>query len=154
MIQNEKQYRISKNKLRDVKARMADILADKQREPLKQALMLASLENFAKELATEIAGYEAAQAADVSEIQEAPLQELPLVIAQYKIALGLTQKEFAEYLGIKEQQLQRYEATHFSGISFKNLLAYLDKMGLDVSVKPRVRRTLVKKQKAKVAKKK
>lgn len=47
----------------------------------------------------------------------------------------MTQKEFSEKVGMKEQQLQRYEAEDFNSISFKNLLKILHAIGLKVTVK-------------------
>jgi predicted transcriptional regulator len=41
----------------------------------------------------------------------------------------------AEQLGIKEQQLQRYEADNFTSVTFKNLIRFLDAIGLEITIK-------------------
>ena len=38
-----------------------------------------------------------------------------------RIALGMTQKDLAEKLGMKEQQIQRYEANQYSSAGFQRL---------------------------------
>ena len=38
-------------------------------------------------------------------------------------------------LGIKEQQLQRYESESFKGVTFRNLLKFLDLIGLEIKIK-------------------
>jgi len=46
----------------------------------------------------------------------------------------MTQKEFAKKIGMKEQQLQRYESEDFQSISFKNLMKILQAIGLDILI--------------------
>ena len=57
------------------------------------------------------------------------------MIIEYRIRSGMTQKEFSQKIGMKEQQLQRYEAEDFQSISFKNLLKILQTIGLDISIR-------------------
>ena len=44
-------------------------------------------------------------------------------------------KEFAKLLGLKEQQLQRYEAEGFKTVSFQNLMKFINIINLDLKVK-------------------
>lgn len=46
----------------------------------------------------------------------------------------MTQKEFSKKIGMKEQQLQRYEAEDFQSISFKNLMKIVQAMGLNIHI--------------------
>jgi HTH-type transcriptional regulator/antitoxin HigA len=46
----------------------------------------------------------------------------------------MTQKEFALKIGMKEQQLQRYEAEDFQSISFKNLMKIVQATGLNIII--------------------
>lgn len=68
------------------------------------------------------------------------------LLIEFKIRAGMTQKELAEKAGMKEQQLQRYEAEHFQGISFKNLLRLLHAVGPDITIKGHMPDTLPQKQ--------
>lgn len=46
----------------------------------------------------------------------------------------MTQKEFSRKIGMKEQQLQRYEAEDFQSISFRNLMKILQAVGLELFI--------------------
>ncbi len=43
--------------------------------------------------------------------------DLPNVLIKARIAQGLSQKDLAQRIGVKEQQIQRYEATDYSSAS-------------------------------------
>ena len=45
---------------------------------------------------------------------------------------GLSQKELAKRLGIKEQQLQRYEATEYAPASLRRVIEVTKALGLKV----------------------
>src|SRR6185437_7224408 len=51
------------------------------------------------------------------------------------IARGLTQKELARKLGLKEQQIQRYEADRYSTISLTNFQRVASVLGVQWSLK-------------------
>jgi DNA-binding Xre family transcriptional regulator len=56
------------------------------------------------------------------EITMASIEDLPKVLTQKRIGLGMTQKELAAKLGIKEQMVQRYEASGYESIGFQRLV--------------------------------
>ena len=49
--------------------------------------------------------------------------------------MGLSQKDLAEKLGLKEQQIQRYEATDYESASLSRLLEISDALGLKFTQK-------------------
>lgn len=49
------------------------------------------------------------------------VERLPEMLIQERIRLGLTQKQLAEMVGIKEQQIQRYEATLYQSASLRRI---------------------------------
>lgn len=140
MISNEKQYNISKKRVEMVKARIREMQNDTSEDPLKKRLMLAPMNNHLSEVQEEIVQYERLKKKKKLTVKERPLAQLPQLITEYKIASGLTQKELSKKLGMKEQQLQRYEANRFKGISFDNLLQFIEAMNIELVVKPVVRR--------------
>lgn len=135
MIKNEKQYRISKKLLNDIIENIADLQKDTTQHPLKIKLLLASALNMQKEIEQDILLYETLKKDRIGLLKERLFSDLPSLLTEYKIKSGLTQKEFAAQLGIKEQQLQRYEADNFRSVTFKNLLRFLDAVGLEVTIK-------------------
>ena len=58
--------------------------------------------------------------------------ELPQALVRRKIAMGLSQKDLADRLGMKEQQLQRYEATDYQSASMARLREIVDALGVSV----------------------
>lgn len=135
MIKNEKQYSISKKLLNEINENIADLKKDTTQHPLKIKLMLASALNMQMEIEQDILLYETLKTDRIGKLKERLFSDLPSLLTEYKIKSGLTQKEFAAQLGIKEQQLQRYEADNFRSVTFKNLLRFLDAVGLEVTIK-------------------
>lgn len=52
---------------------------------------------------------------------------------QGAIAAGLSQRELAERLGLKEQQVQKYEATEYTSASLARIRAVIHALGVTVS---------------------
>lgn len=72
------------------------------------------------ELMSVLRAYEAAKAGDYSELKRRAGNDPGLALIVARIARGLTQKELARRLGLKEQQIQRYEADRYRSISLLN----------------------------------
>lgn len=49
------------------------------------------------------------------------IENLPEMLIEERRRLGLTQKQVADKLGMKEQQIQRYEATHYQSANLKRI---------------------------------
>lgn len=49
------------------------------------------------------------------------LENLPEMLIEERIRLGFTQKQLAEKMGLKEQQIQRYEANRYQSASLRRL---------------------------------
>jgi DNA-binding Xre family transcriptional regulator len=135
MIKNEKQYKITKKKLQVIYEEIDRIKGGREDVPSKDRLNLVSLQVFQEQLEKEILAYDLLKTKALSVLEERSIDELPELLIQFKILSGLTQKEFSQKIGMKEQQLQRYESDNFNGISFKNLLKLLHAIGLEITVK-------------------
>jgi DNA-binding Xre family transcriptional regulator len=135
MIINEKQYKISKRKVSELAEAIERIENNPKKNPLRKELLTGSLIMAKEEIEQDILLYETLKNDEEGILKERLFSELPTLLIEYKIKSGLTQKEFAEELGIKEQQLQRYEADNFKSVTFKNLLRFLDAIGLEIMIK-------------------
>jgi DNA-binding Xre family transcriptional regulator len=133
MIKNDKQYKISRKKLNNIDLLIDKAIASGQEAVGKQST-LASLKNSRSEIEQEIMAYESLKKDKQMALKERKLGDLPLLLIEYKIMLGLTQKEFSQKLGLKEQQLQRYEADNFRSVTFRNLLKFIQIIGLEVKI--------------------
>ncbi|NJM48483.1 MAG: helix-turn-helix transcriptional regulator [Alkalinema sp. RU_4_3] len=49
------------------------------------------------------------------------VSDLPEILIEERKRLGLTQRQLAEKIGLKEQQIQRYEATRYQSASLQRL---------------------------------
>jgi transcriptional regulator with XRE-family HTH domain len=58
------------------------------------------------------------------------VEDLPRALIRARIAAGMTQEGLAQRLGVKAQQVQRYEATEYGSASFARLLKVVQALGL------------------------
>jgi transcriptional regulator with XRE-family HTH domain/Zn-dependent peptidase ImmA (M78 family) len=135
MIKNERQYRITKAQA----LQFADALRDLEKGPradihpiLAKAQVDAARSQYA-DLQAEILEYESLQRERPSVIEASTLDDLPRALIRARIALGFSQKDLAEKMGLKEQQLQRYEATEYSAASLTRLQEVAQALGVRVS---------------------
>ncbi len=133
MIENERQYRITKawvEKFARSTRQMAKHGA--AADPLIQAAMVAQYESQIEEMQRDIAEYDALRDGRVAHLDVESLTALPDALIRARIAAGLTQKELAMRLGLKEQQIQRYESSRYSGVSLERAQAVVDALGVRI----------------------
>ena len=58
--------------------------------------------------------------------------EVPSVLIKARIATGLSQRDLAERVGVKEQQIQRYEATDYATANLARILEVVSALGTTV----------------------
>ncbi len=131
MITNERQYRITHAWLEKFEdgARHADEAAAGL-DPLLQQAMRDQYLGQAQELREQIAYYDALRAGRITTVVLRSLEDIPLMLIQARIAAGLTHKQLAERLQIAEQQVQRYEARDYQGVSLDRLQTVADALGV------------------------
>lgn len=133
MIKNERQYRITKVQAQKFERALATVQEKPDRDihPVFQKVERTALLSQWEDLQTQLREYEELQSGKAkipAEIES--LEDLPKILIKARIASGLTQKDLAECLGIKEQQIQRYEATDYRMASFARLLEIADALGI------------------------
>ena len=125
MITNERQYRITRKKALGFARAIEEFdNASRERADVHPRLLRAELEAMQSQLAdlrAELTEYEELQRADLSVISVASLDELAVGLIRARIAAGLSQRALAERLGLKEQQIQRYEAERYASASYRRL---------------------------------
>jgi len=139
MIKNEKQYKVTRNKLQVLEEEINRLKGGREHLPAKDKSLLVSMQLFQKQLQDEVDYYELVKAMNSEILAERSIDDLPILLIEYKIRSGMTQKEFSQKVGMKEQQLQRYEAEDFNSISFKNLLKIIHAIDLEVTVRGTIR---------------
>jgi ribosome-binding protein aMBF1 (putative translation factor) len=63
------------------------------------------------------------------------LSELPFALIKARIAAKLSQKALADRLGIKEQQIQRYEATEYASANLSRVIEISEALGLKLELR-------------------
>jgi DNA-binding XRE family transcriptional regulator len=124
MIANEREYRITKAAAKKFEAALKNFderpTADRSAHP---RLMQAEKEGMAGQLATlrrELREYERLRSGRVR-ISLREVEQLPKKLVRARIAAGLTQEALAKKLGIKRQQIQRYEGSEYASASLATI---------------------------------
>lgn len=130
MIQNEHQYKVTQNKLKDLEQALAELFQiENTLHPRQFSSRKNSLQMTIDNLRKEIEEYDALKQQQAP-IKIASIQELPLALIRARISMGMTQKELAEKMGVKEQQVQRDEANQYSSAGFQRLIAVAQALNL------------------------
>jgi HTH-type transcriptional regulator/antitoxin HigA len=87
---------------------------------LRQA-QIEGLESEVSELEEDVREYEALQSGAVTTFEAEGLHDLPVVLIQARIARGMSQRDLANFIGVAEQQIQRYEAERYRSASLERL---------------------------------
>ncbi|HET6381801.1 MAG TPA: helix-turn-helix domain-containing protein [Armatimonadota bacterium] len=139
MIKNERQYRITRAQAAKFEEAL-QILSDGkpnsgQETRLHPALQKAqqdALSSQLQDLRQEIGEYEALRSGSQPLVASGSFGELPRFLIQARIASGMTQRDLAESLGVKEQQIQRYEATDYASANLERMRAVIRALGVSV----------------------
>ena len=135
MIKNEREYRITKaqaHKFEHALSQLASSEAVSGLHPLIQKAQRDALQSQLDELREQIAEYEALRSGQQAVISLNSLEELPQALIRARIAAGLTQRDLAERMGLKEQQIQRYEATEYASADLARVNEVAKALGLRV----------------------
>jgi ribosome-binding protein aMBF1 (putative translation factor) len=139
MIKNERQYAVTKGqaekfaggleRLKMKSAGHADV------DPLLLKAEADAMRSQLADLRSELKAYERLRSKRRAVLKLSSLNDLPLALIQARIAQGFSQKELAKRLGLKEQQIQRYEATEYASASLARLCRVARALHLKVSAK-------------------
>jgi ribosome-binding protein aMBF1 (putative translation factor) len=135
MIKNEREYRITiaqANKFEQALSQSdaAEVIAGLH--PLIRKAQRDALQSQLDELREQINEYESLKSGQQAVISLNSLEELPRALIQARIAAGLTQRELAERMRLKEQQIQRYEATEYASADLARVNEVARALGLRV----------------------
>jgi len=136
MITNDRQYKITKLQIENFQTSLDSfsiVTADaRNTHPKILKAHKSAIESQLNDLLEEVRQYEDLKAGKVVMTEIYDLADLPLAIIKSRIANGLTQAELAEKLGLKMQQIQKYEAERYDSTSLKTLLRIASSLGLKV----------------------
>jgi ribosome-binding protein aMBF1 (putative translation factor) len=130
MIQNEREYRISKAQAEKfAQALVAFEASPPKGHPKMHKAYREAMQSQLDDLQVQLKAYEALKAG-TKDLAISTLEGLSKVLIQARISAGLSQKELAGKLGLKEQQVQRYEASLYASASLTRLLEVAQVLGI------------------------
>lgn len=134
MIKNDRQYNIARaraDRLRSLQDALLERLqATTNGERLRAELELSATSAEVARLAAELDDFDALRAGRVDVGTVTTLSDLPRVLVRARIAAGWSQAALAERLGLKEQQIQRYEATDYESANLGRLRSVADALSV------------------------
>ncbi len=127
MIKNERQYRITKAQVE----RFSEALDELEGEtaeglgvhPLLFKARKDAVRSQLADLEEELREYERLKYGDFEFGRLDAVADVPHLLIRARIARGLSQKSLAGRLGLKEQQIQRYEASEYASASLARVLS-------------------------------
>ena len=131
MIRNERQYKVSVAQ-RDKLATQLAATSSAQAPEWVITSTQATLRSQMASIEMELSDYEALRAREV-DFAVSDLAGLPRELVRARIARHMSQRELAEQLGLKEQQIQRYEATDYAGANVSRLSDVMTALGVHLS---------------------
>lgn len=133
MITNERQYRMSRSWLERFEQARAgvEVQGDTLPPRAKQAFR-DQYDSQIEELRAQLAEYEALRRGEVGVLELDSLRALPEALIRARTAAGLSQQALAARLGLKKQQVQRWEATRYAGVDLERLQAIADALGVHI----------------------
>ena len=129
MISNERQYRISKVRVEEFERALASLPAPSE-ELTWEGVQRDAISSQLSDLKRELQEYEWLRKKGPDIVEVTAFEDVPEALVKARIAEGLTQRELADKLGIKEQQVQRYEATGYAAASLDRIQEVMNALGL------------------------
>jgi HTH-type transcriptional regulator/antitoxin HipB len=134
MIKNQKQAGITKEKLLKLKAdRETFISKKKEYDEFKFKLGINSLDSLINDLETELAEYESLVSGNFNCLHPKSLEEISNVLIAARLAQKMSQKDLGDVLGMKEQQIQRYELTDYETASWTRIVEISKALGIELN---------------------
>ena len=137
MITNERQYRITKRQLSSLRKTLADFnpkeIAERVGSDILAAAELNALRSEEASLSSQLREYELLRSGKITQLRASSLEELPSILIRARIAQGLSQRELAELVGVKEQQIQRYESDEYATASLHRLREIAEALRLSIT---------------------
>jgi transcriptional regulator with XRE-family HTH domain len=132
MITNERQLQVARGEIERFETTLSGGLAEAGVNPVILKAQRDALQAQVDELRREVAAYLELRNGRVRTFELNSLADLPKVLISARIASGMTQRDLAERLSLKEQQIQRYEIQNYEGASFARIADVADAIGVDV----------------------
>lgn len=141
MITNDRQYRVTRAQVQRFRSALDGYdpvaLVGEGLDPVVVEAQRRGLEQQLRELERAVLKYEALLAREQHTFVASSLSEIGAALIEARVAQSLTQRELAERLGMREQQVQRYEQERYQTANLGRLAEVAAALNLAVSVECR-----------------
>jgi len=136
MIKNEKQFAITKKRLRDFETSLKNLIGSSHPEKkLRIKIQADAIRSDIKALRSEVNEFEKLKKGQVKTLTAHSINELPYILIKARIARSMSQKDLAETLGLKEQQIQRYESNNYASASLSRIEKVVEALNINIEEK-------------------
>jgi transcriptional regulator with XRE-family HTH domain/Zn-dependent peptidase ImmA (M78 family) len=135
MIKNDRQFRITKAQAEKFETAVRELEQRGQSprlHPLLQKAHVDALKSQLADLRDELREYEELRSGKRKSLSVDSFGQLGRALIQARVASGMSQKQLADKLGLKEQQIQRYEATEYQTASVARIQDIIRALGIAV----------------------
>lgn len=122
MIYSDKQYSVCVNQLSKLKNALSAATKQDTRDNWIHGLEIEALKSQIAELEADLAHYQVLKSGEITVARSHSLESLPATLVQARIARGMSQSDLADALGLESQQVQRFEASEYMGVSLDRLI--------------------------------
>lgn len=132
MIKNNKQYRLTLRKLEEFESLLKELKeSSPEIHPIQARFQIETVESQIIDFKEELQEYDVLRKGNISTLRIESWDELLVSLIKARIIKGWTQSVLATKVGLKEQQIQRYEACNYSTASIQKIKEIADALGLE-----------------------
>jgi transcriptional regulator with XRE-family HTH domain len=133
MIKNDKQYQVTKNRLKEFRSILDELEnGNDNLDPIYKSIENNAVQSQINQFEQEIGEYEFLKQGHVNHVFVDSLSSLYEALIKTRIIRGWTQADLAKHLELKEQQIQRYELCNYSTASIARINQVASTLGLDI----------------------
>ena len=133
MIQNERQYKITKTQAAKFRQALLQIRSKPSDLPIPHAkLERDALAGRLETLQSELKEYQRLRSGRFPGIRNQPVLALSEALVRARIPNNMTQEQLAAELNLHPQQIQKYEATGYGSANLEQLASVADVLGVKV----------------------
>ncbi len=143
MITNDRQYKIVKVQIASFQDSLAtadfEAKIAKDIDPMLFDVQKKAIKSQLDDLTLAVKEYEDLKAGKIVVTEVSSVKELPIALIKARIANGLNQAQLAEKIGLKMQQIQRYESEVYETASIKTLAKIAEALDLKLSAEIQIK---------------
>lgn len=132
MIKNQKQYALTQNKIEEFKTALEEAKSLTDIDPILKKAQIEALQSSIEEFQNQLDDYDELSRGSINMLKADSFEDLRKALIKARIIKGWSQGHLAEKVGIKEQQIQRYEACNYSTANMIRIQEVADALGLQI----------------------